>query len=504
MDRLLSVDLGTTAIKVALFDQAGAVIAQSTQEYTLVTPTPLAVELDVGRYWEAFRAGVAEVLARSAVDPRDIRVLGISAQGETLICLDRDGEALRPAIVWLDNRAQEEADELASTFGNEAAYRITGQVSFQPTWPAAKILWLRRHEPDVFGRTALFLLIEDWLIRRLTGRAVCEGSLVTSTMYWDIRTRQWWPDMLAFLGIGEDRLPEYRESGTAVGPVLPEVASELGLSADTIVCTGALDQAAGAIGVGNIRPGVFSENTGAALAICATVPQPTFDPAGRMPCHYHGVPGLYMEHTFTSGGVVLRWFRDTFCLPEIERAREAGRDAYDLVGELAAAVPPGSDGLVALPHLQGAMAPEANAQARGVFYGFTLHHTRGHFARAIMEAIACVVRRNVEVIEGLGIPVSEIRVLGGGARSALWNRIKCDLVGRPVVTTANEEAACLGAAILAGRGVGMFDDLESAVDRMVVIRGRLEPDPGARAAYDEVYSRYRQLYDDLCPMFERG
>jgi xylulokinase len=150
------------------------------------------------------------------------------------------------------------------------------------------------------------------------------------------------------------------------------------------------------------------------------------------------------------------------------------------------------------------MAPEANAKARGVFYGFTLHHTRGHFARAIMEAIACVVRRNVEVIEDLGIPVSEIRVLGGGARSALWNRIKCDLVGRPVVTTANEEAACLGAAILAGRGVGMFDDLASAVDRMVVIRDRLEPDPAARAAYDAVYARYRQLYDELCPMFERG
>jgi sugar (pentulose or hexulose) kinase len=504
VDNLLSVDLGTTAIKVALFDRDGAVLAKATREYTLSTPTPLAVELDVEIYWDAFKSGLAEVLQVAASDPGSIRALGISAQGETLICADDQGRALRPAIVWLDNRAQEEAAVLASTFGDAAAYRVTGQVSFQPTWPAAKILWLKRNEPAVFARTARFLLIEDYFIQRLTGRAVCEGSLVTSTMYWDLQTRRWWPEMLAYLGISEDRLPEYQESGLPVSTILPAVAAELRLSPETIVCTGALDQAAGAIGVGNIRPGVFSENTGAALAICATVAEPTFDPAGQMPCHYHGVPGLYMEHTFTSGGVVLRWYRDTFCLPEVERARQLGLDPYDLVGELASAVQPGSDGLLMLPHLQGAMAPEANAKARGVFYGFTLHHTRGHFARAIMEAIACVVRRNVEVIEGLGIPVTEIRVLGGGARSRLWNQVKCDLIGRPVVTTQNEEAACLGAAILAGRGVGMFDDLGAAVDRMVAIEERLEPDPATHAAYEDVYGRYRQLYDDLGPMFERG
>ena len=504
MDRLLSVDLGTTAIKVALFEADGRVVASASHEYTLATPSPLAVELDVETYWEAFREGVSEVLAASRADPATIRAIGISAQGETLICADDGGKALRPAIVWLDNRAQDEATALSAEFGDDAAYRITGQVSFQPTWPAAKILWLREHERDVFSRTATFLLIEDWLIRRLTGRAVCEGSLVTSTMYWNLETRRWWPEMLDFLGVDEGRLPEYCESGTPVGPLLPPVARELGLSADTIVATGALDQAAGAIGVGNVRPGVFSENTGAALAICATVDRPIFDPSRQMPCHYHGVPGLYMEHTFTSGGVVLRWYRDTFCVPEIDNARQSGRDAYDLVTELAAAVPPGSDGLLALPHLQGAMAPEANAKAKGVFFGFTLHHTRGHFARAIMEAIACVVRRNVEVVEGLGIAVDEIRVLGGGARSALWNRIKCDLIGRPVVTTANEEAACLGAAILAGRAIGMFPDLEAAVDRMVDVEDRITPDPSTRDAYESTYARYRQLYEDLCPMFESG
>ena len=501
MDRILSVDLGTTAIKVALFDDHGALLAKASREYELSTPSALEVELDVEQYWNAFKQGVAEILTAQPGVSATIRALGISAQGETLICADETGHALRPAIVWLDNRAHDEAAELAREFGNERVYRVTGQVSFVPTWPAAKVLWLRRHEPDLFGRTARFLLLEDYFIQRLTGRAVCEGSLVTSTTYWNFTERAWWPEMLEYLDIGPERLPELCESGEQIGPIRAVVARELGLDASTIVCTGALDQAAGAIGVGNVRPGVFSENTGAALAICATVDRPTFDPRAQMPCHYHGVPGLYMEHTFTTGGMVLRWYRDAFCQPEIEAARAAGRDSYDLLSEMAATVEPGSEGLIVLPHLQGAMAPEANPKARGVFYGFTLRHTKAHFARSIMEAIACIVRRNIEVIESLDIPVTEIRVLGGGARSVVWNQIKCDLTGRPVIVTANEEAACLGAAIRAGCAVGIFGSLDQAVDRMVAVKDRFEPDPERHSRYAATYARYRELYDSLVGMF---
>lgn len=504
MDTILGLDLGTTAVKVALFDGAGRLLAVAAREYQLSTPSVLEVELDVEHYWTAFKSALREVLDAQPQAARSIRALGISAQGETLICVDDAGNALRPAIVWLDSRAQVEAEDLAREFGDEHAYRVTGQVSFAPTWPAAKLLWLKRHEPGLFDRSARFLLIEDYFIQRLTGYAVCEGSLVTSTMYWDFTQRDWWPEMLAYLGIGRERLPELRESGEPIGEILPDVARDLGIDASVIVCTGALDQAAGAIGVGNMRPGVFSENTGAALAICATVDRPILDPARQMPCHYHGVPGLYMEHTFTTGGMVLRWFRDTFFEAEMQAARADGRDPYDVLSTMAASVEPGSEGLVMLPHLQGSMAPDANPKAKGVFYGFTLRHTRAHFARSIMEAIACLVRRNVEVIEGLGIPVKEIRVLGGGARSATWNQIKCDLVGRPVVTTANEEAACGGAAILAGRGVGLFGSLEDAVDGMVVVKERLEPDPARHARYDETYASFMQLYGSLVPLFERA
>src|SRR5574341_1342013 len=504
MDAILAIDLGTTALKCAVHDPSGRVIARATEEYPLITPDALSVEMEVETYWIAFKNAVGRVLKESQIEPQYIRALGISAQGETLILVDANGQPVRRAIAWLANRAQTEADELAEKFGNRHAYEITGQVSLVPTWPASKILWLRRHEPDIIGKTARCLLIEDYFLHRLTGEYVCEGSLVTSTCYWNFKTRQWWPEMLDALEIGPEQLPRYCESGEPVGKLRREVADELGLSLNTVACTGALDQACGAIGVGNIKPGIFSENTGAALAICATVNQPTLDPNNQMPCHYHGLPGLYMLHTFTGGGIVLRWFRDEFAGLERAVAGSSGLDAYDLMGMEAAQVSPGCEGLVMLPHLQGAMAPEANPKARGAFYGFTLRHTRNHFTRAIMEAVCYIVRRNIEVIEALGVPVREIRSLGGGARSRVWKQIEADITGRPVLTTANEEAATLGAAILAGKAVGMFSSVEQAAEQMVQVRERFEPIPANQPIYDQAFQTYVQLYDALCPLFEQS
>lgn len=504
MDSILSVDLGTTAIKVILFETNGAVLAKSAQEYTLLTPSPLAVELPVEAYWNAFKRGVAEVMAASKADSSRIKAIGISAQGETLITVDKTGSPLMNAIVWLDNRAQDEAATLAKHFTHEKAYRITGQVEIVPTWPAAKILWLKRHAPDVFSKAARFLLIEDYFIWRMTGTYVCEGSLICSSVYWDIIQKVWWGEMLHYLGVSEEQLPEIRESGEVVGPLLPGIAAELGLSSETLVATGALDQACGAIGVGNIASGVISENTGAALAICATVDRPTFDEKGRMPCHYHGMRDTYMAHTFTTGGMVLRWFRDMFCQPEVSAGTLCGLDSYDLLGKEAATVPPGCDGLVMLPHLQGAMAPESNPKAKGVFYGFTLHHGRPHFVRAIMEAVAFAIRRNLEVLEDIGIATTEIRSLGGGSRSPLWSQIKADVTRRPVYTMQNEEAACLGAAMLAGVAAGIYPDLKTAVSSMVALKDKLVPDAATSLPYDEAYRRYAGLYESLLGMFAKG
>ena len=501
METILAFDLGTTALKCALHDLHGNVLAKAAVEYQLITPDPDSVEVDVETYWQAFKSALASVLRNSGVDSATIKALGVSAQGETLILVDSKGQPLRRAIVWLDNRALQEANELGEKFGHHRAYEITGQVRLVPTWPASKILWIKKHESATFTQTARFLLIEDYFLYRLTGEYVCEGSLVTSTCYWNFRTRQWWPEMLNELGIDVNQLPEYCESGEVVGKLRSEVAAELGLSPETRVCTGALDQACGAIGVGNIRRGIFSENTGAALAICASVEQPTLDPADQMPCHYHGLPGLYMLHTFTSGGIVLRWFRDEFAQMEMSVGKISGIDAYDLLGNEAEKVPAGCEGLVMLPHLQGAMAPEANPEAKGVFYGLTLRHGRSHFVRAIMESVCFIVRRNIEVIEDMGVQVKEIRALGGGARSRIWKQIEADITGRPVLTTTNEEAATLGAAILAGKAVGLYSSVEEAVGQMVRIKESFEPTPENMPIYDANFRTYVDLYNSLCPLF---
>ena len=453
---LIGLDLGTTALKCAAYAEDGSLMASVTKEYALLTPAANVVEVNPSTYWSEFSSAIHDLLGLPEIDPAWVSAIGISAQGETLIPVRADGAPARNAIVWLDGRAIDESEELAGRFDEQQFYEVTGQPSMLPTWPAAKILWLARHEADIFEQTARFLLIEDYFLWRLTGEYVSEGSLLTSTCYWDFRTKRWWPEMLSALGIDESRLPAIAEPGTAVGTLLPAVARELGLPSSTTVCTGALDQACGAIGVGTVGPGRFSENTGAAVALCATLAEARLDPARRMPCHYYAVPDTYMFHTFTSGGVVLRWFRDQFGEAERSVAATMGEDAYDLLAQEAATIAPGAEGLVLIPHLQGAMAPESNANARGAVVGLNLRHGRAHITRAILESIAFVVRRNVEVLEDLGVDIPEIRSLGGGARSRLWKQIEADVTKRPVLTTRQPDAATLGAAILAGVGLGRY------------------------------------------------
>jgi xylulokinase len=498
----IGVDLGTTALKCAAYSDDGSLTASVTKEYGLLTPVANVVEVHPFTYWSEFSSAIHELLGRPEVDAEQVAAIGLSAQGETLIPVCADGGPARNAIVWLDSRATSESDELADRFDAKQFYEITGQPSMLPTWPAAKILWLARNEPDTFERTARFLLIEDYFLWRLTGEYVSEGSLLTSTCYWNFRTKHWWSEMLEALGIEESQLPAIVEPGVAVGTVLPQVAQLLGLSPSTVVCTGALDQACGAIGVGAAGPGRFSENTGAAVALCATLAEARLDPARRMPCHYHGVPDTYMFHTFTSGGVVLRWFRDQFGDAERSVAAAMRGDAYDLLGREAATVAPGAEGLVLIPHLQGAMAPESNANARGAVVGLSLRHGRAHVVRAILESIAFVVRRNVEVLEDLGLDIPEIRAFGGGARSKLWKQIEADVTKRPVLTTRQPDAATLGAAILAGVGLGRYVSAREAAEEMVQIDETFEPRPETYGLYDEIYSVYKQTYEALCPVFD--
>jgi xylulokinase len=488
----MAIDLGTTAIKCAVYDRAGRCVGEAAREYALRTPRPGWVEVPCATYWTALREAVADLWSAGFAEPGQVAAAAISAQGETLVPVGRDGRELRDAIVWLDARAQAEADELTDRFGVEQIHAVTGQPEMLATWPAAKLLWLARHEPDVTAAATRHLLIEDWLLWRLTGEVVTEGSLATSTCYWNFRTKRWWHEMLEAIEVREDQLPTLVEPGSPVGTLRTAVADELGLPADVLVCAGALDQACGAIGGGNVAPGGFSENTGAAIALCATTDGPRLDPSRTMPCHYHAMRDTYMLHTFTGGGIVLKWFRDQLA---------ADGETYDDLGARAAAAPPGADGLVMLPHLQGAMAPENDGAARGVLIGLTLAHGRGHIARAIMESVAFVVRRNVEVLRGLGVEIDSVRALGGGSRSAVWKQIEADVLGVPVVTMAQPDAGALGAAMLAGIGLGWWPDVAAASDAMVREARVFEPDVRNAGVYEERYATYVDAYDALRPIF---
>lgn len=501
---VLAIDLGPTAVKCALYTTAGVEVASAAEEYELQTPRPNVVEVDVDVYWAAIRDCMAAVWRRTADRSVDVVSLAISAQGETIVPVDETGRALRPAIVWLDNRATAESAELAGRFPASELYARTGQPEMLATWPAPKLLWLQRHEPHVAERTARYLLIEDYLLARLTGEYVTEGSLATSTCYWDIGTKTWWPEMLEAIGVRPDQLPSVVEPGAAIGRIRGVAAEELGLTGTTLVCAGALDQACGAIGGGSIAVGDFSENTGAAVAICSTLAAPGRDPQGVVPVHYHGIPDTYMFHTFSGGGIVLKWLRDEFCEPQVAQAARNGRSAYDVLGDLAATVPAGADGLLMLPHLQGAMAPENNENARGVLMGLTLQHTRAHVVRALLEGICFVVRRNVEAFTAAGVTTNQIRALGGGSRSQVWKQIEADVTGVPVATTRQPDAGALGAAILAGVGAGEFSSIQEGIDETVLMDRLYEPNPAAVSAYDEHFGRYLALYESLVPNFAEG
>ena len=501
MRHFLAIDLGTSAVKVALFDEAGTRLGLAIEEYALLTPAADFCEVPAPTFWDNFKTGLKKVLAESGVAPAAITAVGFSSQGETFVPVDRAGQPLCNAISWLDNRASVQADHLAEQFARAEVYHTTGQPDIAPIWPAAKMLWLRDNAPDVFANTHKYLMAEDYLIYRLSGEFASEHSVYSSSLLLDIHTREWWPAMLGFVGIGPEHLPTLSPSGTVVGRICDVAAKETGLSTDTLVVTGAYDHAAGSIGAGVTHTGLMSETTGSSMAICAPVDAPMFDPQMRVPVHCHAIAEKYFLSPWgETAGMVLKWFRDQFGAEEIAAAGENG--AFELLGDLAATVPAGSDGLMMLPFLAGTGCPEMDADARGVFFGMSLQHGKPHFVRSIMESVAYMIARNVEIMRDLGMGVDEIRSLGGGARSDLWCQIKADAMGVRVAVVEETEQALRGAAILAGVGAGALADLKTASRDMVAIRNVYEPDPANAAVYAAGLAKYDAIYDALKPLFK--
>jgi sugar (pentulose or hexulose) kinase len=492
-DYLLGLDAGTTSVKAGIFDERGNCLGIGREEYKLSTPSPEYVELDAEIYWQSSINAIHTALEQAGVNHSHVRGITVSSQGETTIALDDSGQQLRPAIVWLDNRSAPQAERLSSQFDTQQVYEITGVPEILPTWSACKILWLRENEPKVFDQVNKYLLVKDYLIYRLSGEFVTDGAVACTSLLFDIRHHVWWQDMLELIGISPSQLPKITGPGETSANLTDTAAEVLGIMKGTPVINGGMDQAASAVGAGSIFPEIVSETTGAATVIQVSTPYPDMHSHNRIPLCVHNLPGLYLyEPNLPTGGMAFKWFRDVFGELEIQAASANNRDAYDLLTDLAVPISPGCDGLVMLPHLMGAYSPEENPAARGVFSGFTLGHGKGHFVRAILEGVAFNLRQILIALNESGLEINEVRTSGGGARSSLWNQIKADVCGLPILTLRNEETALLGDAILAGVGCGVFTTVTEACSQMVAIKDQVRP-----SVQQEAYVKAYQRYDDL-------
>ncbi|MGC8628454.1 MAG: xylulokinase [Acidimicrobiales bacterium] len=503
MSLILGVDAGTTSTKVGLFADDGTELATAGEEYALSSPKPEWVELSPALYWDALVLATRRALSAAGASGADVSALAVSSQGETVLAVSSAGEPLGPAIVWLDNRAVDEARRISQVLDDAAVYAATGVPVVVPTWTACKLLWWKEHEPGLFQKASHFLLLEEHLLQRLTGRFVSEAGVQSTSLFYDITRHQLWEPMLDLVGVSPDRFGEGVMPGEVVGHLVPEAAEALGLRPGVPVVAGGMDQCSGAVGVGNFSPGTVSESTGGALTLQACTDRPDGDASGRTPVYLHSVPGMYLYcPVCPTGGMAFTWFRDNFGGLELERAAEQGVSAYDLLTEIAARVAPGSDGLIMLPHLQGAFSPENEPGARGVFFGFTLAHGRGHFVRAALEAVAYMLRSNVEMLATVtGQPASGVRSHGGGAKSPLWCQIKADVCSLPVTTLQGTEAAVRGDAMLAGVATGVFPSLDEAAAAMVKPGEHFEPNVSHHDVYEAAYHRYNELFEKLRPLF---
>ncbi len=492
-DLFIGVDIGTTAIKGVLTDRQGTIVASSSSHYSLEMNGDIC-EVEAELYWEMTIAVIKELVEKIETGEAVIRAISFASQGETLIVVDENGFPIRKAIVWLDNRSFREAELIKSHFGLENICLHTGQPIVQPLWPATRILWLQKNEPITFRKTHKFLLVEDFILFKLTSKYVTEETLVSSTLYFDIKNRKWWPEMLQYLNISEDKLPTVFPSGQFVDNLTDAAVLRTGLSKDTRVITGAYDHVAGAIGAGNIKQGLVSETTGASMAMVVTLDHAINNFNIGVPMQCHALSGKYLLLPYgQTAGMVLKWFKDQFCSLEIDLSEHDGIDVFDKLTQLAEKIAPGADGLIMLPHLSGSGSPEFDVHARGAFVGVTPMITKAHFIRAILESIACMVTSNIEMVKQAGIPVNAMYLLGGGAKSSLWNQIKADMANIPVTTLQGQSTTALGAAILATVGAGYATSIEQACKNMVNFNSEYQPSVISHERYKPVLHRYKKL-----------
>jgi xylulokinase len=499
MTRLIGLDIGTSGCKAIVFDSDGTPLTMASREYAVNIPHPMWAEQDAEAVWLSAQDTLREAAAAAGRGDR-IAALGLSVQGEAVIPVDGQGRALRPAILGMDTRTGDQNKWLLTTFGAEYLFDRTGMpVHTVNTLP--KLLWLKEHAPDIWGSADRFLLYEDFLIRKMTGRPVISRCLASRTQMYDLLDSSWSPHILDSIGLDPARLATVQPSGEAVGEMRPELAEVLGLADTPLVVTGGHDQACGALGAGLTRPGLAEVSTGTAEVVEIAMASPALNEVLRranISVYAHVVPDLYLAMVLNqAGGLVLRWFRDTFCHVEMERAQALGCSTYDVMLEGASPEP---SSLVMLPHLSGSGTPWFDTASKGAILGLTFGTTRRDIAKAILEGLTFELRINLDLLRQGGVVIDELRAIGGGARSDLWMQLKADVLGIPVVAPAVTEAACLGAALLAGVGAGCYPCAVQAAESVLKLVRCYQPHQGRVQHYEQLYSLYRCVYPAVAPI----
>lgn len=485
----LSIDLGTTAVKVALFAADGQLLALSVRELQLLHPAPEQVEIDARVVWHALVEGTKEVLGKAAAGAASVAGIGISSQAQTFVLLDEAGEPVRPAVMWIDTRAGKEAEEFRQRFSPEESVQHIGRPAIDAIASGPKLRWLSKREGETLSRARTLLLLPDYVLYRLTGERVTDPVTAGSTGFFHSSRHRWWADAIDFAGAGHLRLPTVKRPGELAGHLQAESADELGLPAGILCAVGTNDQLTGALGAGNVEVGTVSETTGTALALILTTAAEDTQRPGSVPGGPHPA-GDHLRYLLTyskTAGIVVKWFREQFWPTK----------SYDEMFEQISQAPVGSDGVTCLPHFSGTATPHFNPEATGAFVGLRLSHTPAHLARAIVESLTFDLFLNVRLLEKATGPVRTIRAMGGGARSDLWLQMKADVLGLPVERVACAEAASLGAAELAMVAAGEFASVAEASLALYRSERTFEPDGERGAQYAEPLRRYEELYRTL-------
>ena len=488
---LLGIDVSTTGAKALLIDQNGRVISSATTPLTLSTPRPLWSEQDPHQWWVGITGSIRKALAQANVPGDSIAAIGLTGQMHGLVMLNKAGEVLRPAILWNDQRTGSQCERIRSRIGVERLIQITGNDALTG-FTAPKILWVQENEPEIFAETGHILLPKDYIRYKLTAEFAMDRAGGSGTILFDLKKRTWSAEVLADLEIPAEWLPPTFEGSQVTGQITPQAAAETGLTVGTPVVGGAGDQAAQAVGVGAIEPGIIALTLGTSGVVFAPTESPLIEPQGRLHAFCHALPQRWhFMGVMLSAAGSLQWHRDTIA-PEL---------SFDELVDEALDISPGSEGLLFLPYLTGERTPYPDPFARGAWVGLTIRHRRAHMTRAVLEGVAFGLKDSFTLIQEAGLgTIDQVRISGGGAKSQLWKQILADILGVELVTVNTTEGAALGAALLAGVAAGLFEDVPEACQSMIQITGSTPPSE-ATEAYQEFYPLYRALYPALAGGF---